>query len=930
MRLRGVALRVYRLCARVLLPPAFRREYGAELEEAVAARLDGRGAAGTVLVLLAEVGDLVGTAWRERGQDPTETGGGMVEALADLRTGARNLVRRPGLAVAAALTIALGIGATTTVYSVVDGVVLRPLPYENPSTLVAVGAIAPGAAADPATGLQDLTIMSSVDLEGLRERARSYEALGALSAYRLLESDENGVEEYVPAARVSAEIFSMLGVAPTLGRTFSPDEFEFTGTFASPPVVMISHGYWQRRYGGDPSALGRTLESQTAAAGAGEGSAGGGVAAGPRPTIVGILPEDFEPPETFFRDGELPEVYAPLVLPSNAGQSPERRAVLNGISGLGRLRAGTSVEQARAEAAVISQELATSDPMMARLPGGRNRTLGVNDLHADTVGTAGRTLWAFLASAGLLLLLTMMNAATLLLARALDRRQELGVRVALGAGRGRVMRLLVGEAGLLALAGGATGVLLAYLGVATFLRFAPPTIPRLGAVAVDGRVLLVAVAATIATGITAGLVPAFGFLRRNAWAGLQTGSRAVSDPASRVRSVLVGAQLALAMVLLCGAGLLFSSFMRIRAADPGFEPEGLVVMSPAPVGPIQISRASIAEFYRRWDPVLSAQAAVPGVRSVAGASAMPFQAPTWAPRILLPGDGPEVAREGIAGYAITHGYLETMGIEVRAGRGFGPEDGPDAEDVALVNEAFVRTQLGGGNAVGMIVTRDPEGLGVAPEAIPMRIVGVVEDVVQARAEDGPRPAVYIPYSQAAPQQLLPWWSVVRTDRAAEDVIPELRASMSGLQIRSENVSTMGDRIAGTEITPRFQAMLIGSFAFVALLLAAVGLHGSLAHTVRRRQRELGVRMALGADRASVLRMVMRQGMRLSAVGLVLGLVGTLALTRVLASFLFDMQPWDPPTLLAVAAVLLLVCAAACLAPARRATAVDPVKVLQAE
>jgi hypothetical protein len=311
---------------------------------------------------------------------------------------------------------------------------------------------------------------------------------------------------------------------------------------------------------------------------------------------------------------------------------------------------------------------------------------------------------------------------------------------------------------------------------------------------------------------------------------------------------------------------------------------------------------------------------------------MPYQAPTWAPRILVPGDTEEVTREGIAGYAVTPGYLETMGIELLRGRGIGVEDGPSSERVVLVNEAFVRTQLDGADAVGMIVTRDPEGPGSMPEPGPvrMRIVGVIEDVVQTRAEDGPRPAVYMPYTQVTSQQLGRWWSVARTDRVAGDVIPELRASLSGLQVRPDNVSTMTDRIALTQITPRFQTLLIGASATVALLLAAAGLHGTLAHMVRCRQRELGLRMALGADRASVLGMVMRQGMRLAVIGLALGLAGTLALARVLASFLFDTQPWDPPTLLGGAVILVLVCAGACFAPAWRATAVDPVKVLQAE
>jgi putative ABC transport system permease protein len=352
-----------------------------------------------------------------------------------------------------------------------------------------------------------------------------------------------------------------------------------------------------------------------------------------------------------------------------------------------------------------------------------------------------------------------------------------------------------------------------------------------------------------------------------------------------------------------------------------------------PAGGIRIGPGDIQSFYRRWDPVLAAHASVAGVTSAEGASAIPFLAPTWAPRLRLPDDGLDAVREGIAGYAVTPGFLPMMGIEVRRGRGFGPEDGYDAERVVLVNEAFVRTQLDGEDAIGLMLTRDPEGpglMGASRGPIAMRVVGVVEDVVQTRAEDGARPAVYLPYAQADVPQLIQWWSVVRTDRPGQAVIPELRAATAGTDVRLQNVGTMAERIALTQITPRFQAMLIGAFALVALLLAAVGLHGSLAHTVRRRQRELGVRIALGADRSSVLRMVMGQGMRLSVVGLALGVAGTLAMTRVLGSFLYDMQPWDPRTLLGVAAVLLLVCAVACFAPARRATAVDPVRVLQAE
>lgn len=929
MRSGLLASTLYRAALRLLPPDT--RPYREEMGEAFDGLWqDARGLRAHVLVIVRTFGRLPAVMvleWLDylrsrrgatgralRGSGPRSArSAGMLEAMAaDWRTGTRNLLRRPGLAVGTVLTIALGIAATTTIYSVVDGVVLRPLPYEDPSTLVSIGAMAPGVSADPETGLQDLSWVSFPGLNALRARARSFETVAAMGSYRFRESDENGVQVFIPGASVTGEVFPMLGVAPALGRMFTPDELVFTSMMPG-PVVIISHGYWQRRYGGDPAILGRTLEAVATRDGA-------------RPTIVGVLPAGFEPPGGFFPSGQLPEIYVPLALPWTADRTAQPRTAVY-LHGLGRLAPGATVEEARTEAAMISRELARSATAMP-LPGTTaDRLMGVNGLHADTIGTAARPLWAFLAAAGLLLLLTALNAATLLLARALDRRQELGMRVALGAGRGHVVRLLLGEAGLLAAAGGAIGVLFAYAGVGAFLRFAPPDLPRLSAVAVDVRVLVVALSATIATGIAAGLVPAFRSLRRDAWEGLQTGARTVSDPASRVRTALVGAQLALAMVLLCGAGLFFTSFMKIRSADPGFEPGGLIVMSEGPSG---TSRIDVRTLHRRWDPVLAAQAAVPGVLSVAGASNVPFQAPTWAPRIMLPGDEPEVVREGIAGYAITPGYLETMGIDLVTGRAFGAEDGRDAEKVVLVNEAFVRTQMGGGNALGMMITRDDEVFDVAREPIPMRIVGIVEDVVQTRAEDGPRPAVYLPYTQAPMYPLGQWWPVIRTNRAAEEVIPELRASLTGTQFTPENLSTMADRMGTTHITPRFQSMLIGTFALVALLLAAAGLHGSLAHTVRRRQRELGVRMALGADRSSVLRMVMWQGMSISAIGLALGLLGSLAMSRILASFLFDVQPWDPATLLVVAITLLLVCAVACFAPAQRATAVDPVTVLQAE
>lgn len=923
--MRRAALALYRVVAAAVLPSAFREEFGRELEHAVAARLAAsRTVIAVGLVLLAELADLVRTGareWREalgRQRDPRSThlrrkGADIGGGWSDLRTTVRSLARQPGLALGVTLTMGVGIGATTTIYSVVDGVILRPLPFENPGGLVAIGSLTPSAGdVDPAAGLERLEEIDSPVLAGVQERSRSYDRVGSICPYQILIADDSDVQDLVAAAMVSPELLPMLGAGTALGRTFLPEEHSLPAA----AVVVITYDFWQTRFGGDPDVLGRPL-----------GTAVSGRS--PRPTIVGILQRGFRLPEAFFGEGETPQVLAPLpVAPASAD-----RQLLFRVFAVGRLRRGATLEQARAEGSRIAEELTTELGAFARAPGGRAVTIGVNDLHDQTVGGAARSLWVFLGAAGLLLVLTAMNGATLFLARALDRRHELGVRLALGASRGRVALLLVGEAAILSLVGGALGVALAHGGVALFLRLAPTSIPRLSDVAIDRRVLGVAAAGTLVAALGVGVLTALKVTGSRSWEQLRSGGRSVSDGASTLRAVMVGGQTALAVMLLCGAGLLFTSFMRIRGADVGFDPVALIAVRPAPPGSVEGDGSGQPELLR-WDPVLEALGSVAGVEAVGAASDLPFQTPTWTPSITLPGDGPDIVREGIAGYVISPAYLETVGTPVLRGRGLEASDGPDAEPVALVNEAFVRTQLDGRDAVGEIVRRRVEGpsggvAGKANREVAMRIVGVVPDVVQARTEDGPRAAIYIPHGQAD-SHLVSFWTVVRTRLPADVVGAELRAVISRQRRIPMDMGVMTDRASVARATPRFQAMLIGAFAIVALVLAAVGLHGSLAHSVRRRQRELGVRMALGADRASVLGMVLRQGMRVAGIGLLLGLVGTLALSRVLASFLFGVRPYDPLTLAGMAAVLLLVSLTACLVPARRATSVDPVRILHTE
>ena len=827
----------------------------------------------------------------------------------DLTFAARSLRRRPGFSLGVALTLGLGIGATTTIYAVVDGVMLRPLPYDEPSTLVAVGALLPTQEwTDRSADLQNLVPISQPNYQDFRKRSRSFETMAVIEKFDVFLADTGNGPDMLAGARVSPELFDILGVSPALGRTFFPDEY----SVASADVVMLTYGAWQRHYGGNPGVLGRPTERHT-----------------PPLIIVGILPRDFRPPEAFFPSAEAPDFYRPF-------QSDRRQSDRHGfrtLSVLGRLSRDASVEQARAEAERIAADLAVEFPDDNGRPDGSHLGIGMNDLHAQTVGTTGRALGLFLGAAALLLLLAAMNAATLLLSRSLDRTRVFGVRMALGAGRGRVVRLLVSEAAILSVFGGVLGVLVAYGGVSVFLRYAPSFIPRLSTVAVDARVLAVAAAVSLGTGIVAVLLPALRLTRRGPGEGLRGSGKTVSEPASGLRSALVGGQMAVAVILLSGAGLLFGSFVRISAVDLGFAAEGLITMTEnidrladviEVTAPPDAPRPSFSGAWQIWDLVLDELRAVPGVESVAGATNVPFQSPSWAPRLLLPGDAPETLREGIAGYAITPGYFETMGTTLLQGRTFERLDGPGSESVALVNESFVRTQLGGDDPVGMTVRRS-----AGDEEIAMRIVGVVENVVQTRAEDGPQPALYVPYTQYRGGVLQ---AVVRTTLPADVIIPELRraAGRFNPMVPPQDLLPQQDRMSATPTTPRFLALLIGAFALVALLLAAAGLYGSLTHSVGRRQRELAVRMALGADRAAVLGMVLGQGMRVSVAGLALGMIATLFLTRVLAGLLYGVEPNDPATLLSVGGVLALVSVVACLAPARRATAVDPVRVLKTE
>jgi len=838
---------------------------------------------------------------RRMGASHGDGGWGMGGLTRDLSVVFRSMARRPGLALGVVGTLGLGIGATTSIYSVVDGILLSPLQYEGSEQLVAVGTTFPGREWEGGEGgLMHLAGSAMLNYVEFEARARSFSALAPIELSSMLMPDDGSGPQLVNTAYVGADFFSILGVGPALGRVFAPDEFSVT--VAETPV-LLSYGAWQRRYGGDPGVVGRPLARVGGAA-----------------TIVGILPADFTPPEAMF--GRVPEFWLPIQPDHPRYEDRGGRSLYI----VGRLAEGSTVASARTEMMGIADALAVEFPDGNVYEDGSHFGAGVNGLREQTVGTSAKVLVIFLGASALLLLIAILNAATLLLARGIDRTQEVGVRVALGAGRARILQLMLTESMVLSLVGGVMGALLAFGGVEAFHRYGPSSIPRMAEVAVDGRVLAVTMLIAMVAGLVAGLLPAVRASGREPWSRLGgSGARGVAEGGSRLRTALVSGQLAVAVLLLSGAGLLLHSFVRIKSVEPGFQPAGLITFRAITKRPGALDGE---EPWQAWDLVLDEVRSVPGLQAVAGTSNPPFQSPFWAPRVLVPGDPDDTRREGITGYSVTPGYIATVGTRILRGRDIAAGDVPGAPRVALVNEAFISEHLGGAAALGVQLRMTGGGEG-EPQLVPVEIVGVVENVVQTRAEEGAVPAVYLPYTNAD-------WAfiqvAVRTDRPPEQVIPELRRAVARFNPVAPllDVRTMEDRMAATRTDPRFLAMLIAAFSVVALLLAAAGLYASLAHAVGRRSRELGIRMALGAERAGVLGMVFLQGMRVAAAGLVLGMLGALALNRVLQSFVFEVVPADPLTLAGVTLLLVVVAAGASYLPARRATRVDPVEVLKSE
>jgi putative ABC transport system permease protein len=810
-------------------------------------------------------------------------GGGMLESiLRDARYGARSLVKNKGFTAVAVLTLALGIGANTAIFSVIDAVLLRPLPYPEAGRLVKVYA------ADPAG--DDFSISPADFLEGY-SRAQAFEHL---AAYREMSFNMASGErpERLSGAVVSPEFFSVMGVAPRHGRHITPAQDAPGG----PRVVVLGHALWQKRFGGDPGVLGKSIDLD------GE----------PR-TVVGVMPEGFQFPE----GAELwaSSRYAVPEHPLRPTQDPTTRRDSQYFEVVGRLRPGAGLEQASAEAKAVAGRLKQQYGEAVEAV-----SASVYSLHEDVVGGTRPALMMLVGAVAILLLIACANVANILLARGATRQKEIALRLALGAGRVRLVRQFLTESLLLALAGGGLGVLLALWALAPLKALVPGGMSGGTPLALDARVLAFTALISLGSALVFGLFPALNLADQDLNGVLKEGGRGAASGArsNRARRVLVVSEIALAAVLLTGAGLLIRSLDRLLDVPSGFRPEKVLTAQltlPQARYPEKAQRAAFVE------RALEQLGGSPEVESAAVVSRIPLNFGRSTRSVEVQGQATPQTGGVAPDYLVNSpGYFRSMGIPLLAGRDFDVRDVAGAQRVIIVNEATARHFWPGEDPLGKLMKSDDEW---------SQVVGVVGNVRQISLASPPPPTVYVPYAQD-PWPLMSF--VVRGRSGASAAAPALLSAVGGVDkdVPLYGVRPMEEVLTTSVAARRWRTLLLSLFAFTALGLACLGIYGVTAYSVTQRTHEIGIRMTLGAQKRDVLRMVVAQGLKLAAVGVVAGLLVALALSRLTTSMLYGVEAADPLTLLAVSAILICVTAAACLVPARRAAKVDPLVALKYE
>jgi predicted permease len=806
------------------------------------------------------------------------------ELRQDVRYALRAIGRQKMFTAVILATLALGIGATTAIFSVVDGVLLRPLPFSEPDRLVTIL----GIENDLGTGSPGMSYLDYVDFADQNESFVSIAASSRADPGQMTLTEPGSMPHTIPSSRASMNLFETLGIQPVLGRGFLPEEDEIGG----PNVVILGHAFWLSETGGDSDVIGQTISLDGAAW-----------------TIIGVMPEGFT-----YRGADL-------WLALNPAHADDSRGVHN-LLPVARLQDGVTIEQATADVSAIAARLETEYPNM-----NSNRGAAVMALHERLIGNARPALLVLFGAVLVVLLIAATNVANLLLARAAPREREVAIRAALGAGRRRLVRQFLTESMVLSVLGGVIGVGVAWLGVRALLAAAPAQLPMASRIAVDPRVLSFALGLTLVTGVLCGLVPAFNAARPDLQGGLKEGSASMTQSVRRRRWAqgLVIFQVAFALVLVIASGLLLSSFRNMTRVDAGFD--GGSVLQVAVDLP-EARYAEIEEVTGFYENLIERVRAIPGVRNAAVGYMHPMSG-GWETSFGLPGvfDPPDGERPEARILPVTPGYFQTVGMELLQGRDFNSSDvGSNEIGAVIINESFADKFFAGLNPTEHRLKRWRWWPELPDEYY---IVGVVADTKMDGLDEPVPWAMYFPHTQ------IPFSDMFLSVRA--DVDPMSLTSAIREQIWAmdpalpvEQVATMSELQNASLAPERLQTFLIGIFAALALVLAAIGIFGVLSYSVSQRTGELGLRIALGASSRDVLGLVMGQGARLTAAGLVLGLLMAIGVTRLLGSLLFELSARDPRTFVTVTVVLGVVALAACAWPAVRASRTDPLKALRAE
>jgi len=825
--------------------------------------------------------------------------------MQDLKFALRQLLKNPGFTAVAVLTLALGIGANTAMFSLVNGVLLKPLPYPEPGQLAQL--LRAEGAGKPST------VIGSTGFVEIKGQSQSFARVAAYMGGDMTLTGA-GTAERVVSGAVTADFFPLLGVQPALGRNFTREEDTPNG----PKAAILGHGLWQSRFGGAADLLGRTIILNQKSY-----------------TVVGILPARFQYPEGF-------QLWTPLALgetDARGGGANEGLGLL--LKAIARLKPGVTLEQAQTELRTIAQRSQSRGPTATRGGegegeggGGGEGVLTLVGLHEQVVGDVKGPLLVLLGAVALVLLIACANVANLLLARAAARQREMAVRAALGAGRWRIAREILTEGVLLSLAGGGLGLLVAFWGVRALGQWSGASLPAMHGIGIDAWVLAFTLGVSVITGLAFGLVPAVQAWRTDVNAALKEEGRGdTGGHRNRLRQLLVVSEVALSLVLLVGAGLLIKSFSRLLDVNPGFRAEGVLTFQVT-----LAERESSAQKISFIGQIVERLKALPGVQAAAATDSMPLTQIERITPVDVEGRPPidlnklrrgEVKRGEITPVSrptVTFDYFNAMGISVKSGRAFIAQDARPAAGVVIVNEAFEKHFFPGQAAVGK---RIHLLLGSREGPPWLTVAGVVSDVRQGGLAGDVMPEVYTPVLADAGSALS---FVIRTTgkpasliAAAQRVVAEVEPNHT-----LHNVMTMEQRLANTTTSRQLNTALLGGFATVALLLAVVGVYGVMAYSVTQRRREIGVRMALGAQKSDVLGLILRGGLRMTLLGVAIGLAGAFALTRYLSSQLYSVKATDPVTFLSVAFALTGVALLACWLPAWRAARVDPMAALRNE